>query len=375
MMYFNPVKIIFGESERQNILKGLSDKNVLIVATSTSIERYKRDSKLADIFNQKNLTVESAFGTNPSLDDMNAISKKYIKKTFDHIVGIGGGSAMDVAKIASISIPAFKNGIKIKDLLTDSSFFKGLKEIDCTLVPTTAGTGSEVTPFATIWDYQNKQKKSLGHDSMFAKKAYVDPDFLKEIPADIALSTGLDSLNQAFESIWNKNANNLTRQLSIEAATLALKSLPNLKNLSFDGSLRENLCNASLFAGLAISQTRTSICHSISYPLTLKYGIDHGIACAFSMLEVYKYNSQFIKDDIESIKKNINIDPHALLEEIFKQYKINQILKKYLPQKQKFTESIDDFISEGRFENNIKDCKTSDLLKIINNSYDSVNEK
>jgi alcohol dehydrogenase len=239
-------------------------------------------------------------------------------------------------------------------------------------VPTTAGTGSEVTPFATVWDYEKQQKKSLSNPAMFAKKAFIDPDFLCEIPLEISISTGLDALNQAFESIWNVNANECTRSFSRRAVELSLQALPLIDEIPSSPKLRDKLATASLFAGLAISQTRTSICHSISYPLTLKYGLSHGMACAFSMLEVYKYNSDFIKNDIEIIALNLKKDPYRVLKNIFSQFELNSHIAKALPSKSSFTDSIEDFITAGRFENNIKKCNHTDLINIITASYKRV---
>jgi len=278
---------------------------------------------------------------------------------------------MDVAKIACVSIPASQKGLEVDDLLSDAKLFCDFNAIDCVQVPTTAGTGSEVTPFATVWDYANQQKKSLSNPAMFAKKAIIDPDFLCETPLEISISTGLDALNQAFESIWNVNANECTRPFSRRAAELSLQALPLVDEISKSSEVREKLAKASLFAGLAISQTRTSICHSISYPLTLKYGMPHGMACAFSMLEVYKYNAAFIKDDLEIIAFNLKQDPFIVLENIFSQYGLNVIFAKALPNKSIFTGSIDDFITAGRFENNIKNCNRTDLVNIITASYNT----
>jgi alcohol dehydrogenase len=348
------------------------EKSVLIFCTSSAFDRHKRDSDLTALFTNEKVLFEHAFDSNPSLSDMVQISQKYQYISLDLIVGLGGGSAMDVAKVASISIPAYRADLHVSDLLNDSALFSGFKGIDCIQVPTTAGTGSEVTPFATVWDYGSQQKKSLSHPAMFAKKAFVDPDFLSEIPIEVAISTGFDALNQAFESIWNINANELTRPLSRQAAVLALQALPIIHEAPTNPALRRTLSLASLFAGLAISQTRTSICHSISYPLTLKYGIEHGMACSFSMLEVFKYNSTFIKDDIEFIRFYINQDPYVALESIMIQYGIHSSLAKLLPRKSSFFESIDDFITAGRFENNIRKCVRSDLISIITHSYDSL---
>lgn len=372
MNYFNPVELIFGSLVRRKIIEECVGRSVLIICSVTAYNRYKKDPELSSLFSLTNVIFEHGFESNPSLSDIIEISSKYRESSLDLIIGIGGGSAMDVAKIASVSIPAIKKDIHINDLLENTTLFSRLKEIDCIQVPTTAGTGSEVTPFATVWDYESQQKKSLNHNIMYAKKAFIDPDFLSHVPLEVAISTGLDALNQAFESIWNVNANEFTRPTSRRAAVLALKGLPLINDAPNNPALRVNLSLASLFAGLAISQTRTSICHSISYPLTLKYGIEHGMACSFSILEVFKYNSSFIKDDLESIKFDLQLDPFAALKNIIKQYEVNEHLAKSLPPKSEFSASISDFITVGRFENNIKKCSHPDLVDIIMNSYDSI---
>ena len=371
MEFYNPFNIILGSGIRKKIAKECLDKKVLIFCTLSAFERHKEDYALNSLIAQPNVIFEHAFGSNPSLSDITKITQKYRNSSLDLIIGLGGGSAMDVAKISCVSIPASQKGLEIDDLLIDAKLFSDFMAIDCIQVPTTAGTGSEVTPFATVWDYTNQKKKSLSNPVMFAKKAFIDPDFLSEIPLEISISTGLDALNQAFESIWNVNANEFTRPFSRRAAELALNALPLINELSTSPELREKLAKASLFAGLAISQTRTSICHSISYPLTLKYGMPHGMACAFSMLEVYKYNLAFIKDDIKIITFNLKQDPYIALKKIFSQHGLNSYLAKALPNKSIFTDSIQDFITEGRFENNIKKCDHPDLINIITASYNN----
>lgn len=371
MEFYNPVRLILGSGVREKIVEECIGKSVLIFCTASAFKRHKQDHALTALVAQPNIIFEHAFDSNPSLSDIVEISQKYRNSSIDLIIGLGGGSAMDVAKIACVSIPASQKGLEVDDLLSDAKLFYDVNVIDCVQVPTTAGTGSEVTPFATVWDYTNQQKKSLGNPAMFAKKAFIDPDFLCEISLEISISTGLDALNQAFESIWNVNANEYTRPFSRRAAELALQALPLVDEISKSAEVREKLAMASLFAGLAISHTRTSICHSISYPLTLKYGMPHGMACAFSMLEVYKYNSAFIKDDLEIIAFNLKQDPYTVLENIFNQYGLNALFAKALPDKSVFTGSIKDFITAGRFENNIKKCNRTDLINLIKASYNT----
>lgn len=370
MEFYNPVELITGSGVRNKIQKECIEKNVLIFCTFSAYKRHKKDKNLNELFNHSNIIFEHGFKSNPSLIDILEVSIKYKDKFPDLIIGLGGGSAMDIAKIACVSIPAYQKGFSVNDLLLDHNLFSTINPIDCIQVPTTAGTGSEVTSFATIWDYENQQKKSLNHPSMFAKKAFIDPDFLCDVPLEIALSTGLDALNQAFESIWNVNANEYTRALSRKAAVLSLKALQSLDENILDDDIRQSLANASLFAGISISQTRTSICHSISYPLTLKYGIPHGMACFFSMLEVYKYNFSLIRCDIDLIASDLNQNPYTALKNIFTKHQLNSYFIKNLPSKTDFTNSIQDFITEGRFENNIKKCNHQDLINILKSSYD-----
>tara|TARA_B100000780_G_C21126277_1_gene457109 strand:- start:867 stop:1994 length:1128 start_codon:yes stop_codon:yes gene_type:complete len=370
MEFYNPVELITGSGVREKIQKECIEKNVLIFCTFSAYKRHKKDNNLNELFTQSNIIFEHAFKSNPSLSDILEVSSKYKNKSLDLIIGLGGGSSMDIAKIACVSIPAYQKGLNVNDLLSDSNLFSIISPIDCIQVPTTAGTGSEVTPFATIWDYENQQKKSLNHPSMFAKKAFIDPDFLCNMPLEITLSTGLDALNQAFESIWNVNANEYTRALSRKAAVLSLKALQSVDENILDGEIRQCLASASLLAGISISQTRTSICHSISYPLTLKYGIPHGMACSFSMLEVYKYNFSFIKDDIDLIGSDLKQNPYIALKNIFFKHQLNSYFIENLPNKSDFTNSIEDFITEGRFENNIKKCNHQDLIYILKSSFD-----
>ncbi|MDC0971552.1 iron-containing alcohol dehydrogenase, partial [Alphaproteobacteria bacterium] len=140
MNYFNPVKLVFGSLVRRKITEECVGKSVLIICSSTAYNRYSNDPELRALFSLSSVTFEHGFESNPSLTDINDISNKYRNSSLDLIVGLGGGSAMDVAKIASVSIPAIKEGIHIDDLLKDSTLFSRFKEIDCIQVPTTAGT-------------------------------------------------------------------------------------------------------------------------------------------------------------------------------------------------------------------------------------------
>jgi len=150
-------------------------------------------------------------------------------------------------------------------------------------IPTTAGTGSEVTSWATVWNTVAMKKYSLARETLYPETALVDPLLMLDLPRAITISTGLDALSHALESIWNVNANPVSSSLAEVAARGVIEVLPLLADDLRNKPLRTRLARASLFAGLAFSNTRTALAHSLSYHLTLHHGVPHGIACSFSL--------------------------------------------------------------------------------------------
>ena len=150
------------------------------------------------------------------------------------------------------------------------------------LLPTTAGTGSEVTRWATVWDTESRPaaKRSLDEAWGYAERAFVDPALTLSCPAAVTRDSALDALAHALESLWNRQANPLSDRLAVQAARRVIAYLPDLLAQPQDLGLRTQLSLAALEAGLAFSQTRTALAHALSYELTLALGTPHGLACA-----------------------------------------------------------------------------------------------
>ena len=155
---------------------------------------------------------------------------------------------------------------------------------------TTAGTGSEVTPYATVWEHGERRKLSLTGTVVYPHSAFVDTELSASLPYHATLNTSLDAINQAAESIWNRNMTPISEMFAHRALQMGMSALPLLLNDLENLSLRDTMAEVSLLAGLAISQTRTSLCHAISYPLTAHFGVPHGLACAFTMPAVLRHN-------------------------------------------------------------------------------------
>jgi alcohol dehydrogenase len=229
-------------------------------------------------------------GTYPGLEELDAAIESLRGEEFDSVIAFGGGSAIDSAKALAIALAPNEKPLSLRSLLEDPARLAGRSPLPLFAIPTTSGTGSEVTPFATIWDHGNRRKLSLSGPMVFPRAAFVDPDLTAGMPKETAVSTGLDALNQAAESIWNRHLTPISEGLATRALRLGLDSLLRLAADPADGGAQAAMSECSLLAGLAISQTRTALCHSISYPLTAHFGIPHGLACAFTMEAVLRFN-------------------------------------------------------------------------------------
>ena len=153
-------------------------------------------------------------------------------------------------------------------------------------IPTTAGTGSEVTPWATIWDQAAGRKHSLHQHCTWPEAAIIDAELMLSLPAAATLASGLDALSHALESIWNVNRNPVSMALAMQAARRAMAVLPALMQNLQSLPLRSEMAHAALLAGLAFSNTKTALAHSLSYDISLQHGVPHGIACSFSLPQV-----------------------------------------------------------------------------------------
>jgi hypothetical protein len=195
---------------------------------------------------------------------------------------VGGGSVIDTAKTLMVGTEDASFEALVA-LLAAGRPFEPHRVKPLIAVPTTAGTGSEVTPWATVWDKGASRKYSLHLPQTWPQAAIVDPDLTASLPAGPTLAAGLDALSHALESIWNVNANPVSDTHAVAAARAVLATLPELMQDLNSRALRTRMSQAALQAGLAFSNTKTALAHSISYEMTLQHGLPHGIACSFTL--------------------------------------------------------------------------------------------
>ncbi|MDP1649807.1 MAG: phosphonoacetaldehyde reductase [Rubrivivax sp.] len=197
------------------------------------------------------------------------------------IVAVGGGTTLDLAKVLRCR-PADGRFDSLAAALRGSAPWPALDLAPLWLLPTTAGTGSEVTRWATVWDTEAEPavKRSLDEPWGYAQRAYIDPALTLSCPAAVTRDTALDTLAHALEALWNRHANPMSDRLAVSAARRVLATLPTCLRQPHELSLRTELSLAALEAGLAFSQTRTALAHALSYAVTLEQDVPHGLACA-----------------------------------------------------------------------------------------------
>lgn len=216
----------------------------------------------------------------------------------DCIVAIGGGSPLDAAK--GIAVLSRNDGG-----LSDYFGIEKLKNepLPIIAIPTTAGTGSEVTRYAVITDWQAKTKKVVNSYRLLPKVAIVDPTLTLGMSSSLTAFTGMDAFSHALEGYLSNNANQLTEIFSIEAMKIIIENLPEVLKKPDDLTLRKNMSFASLIAGMVINRTGTIIVHGMGYSLTLDYNLPHGESNALLLPYVIEYLASGYREKLRKLKK------------------------------------------------------------------------
>jgi alcohol dehydrogenase len=278
--YANPVTVHFGRGAVNAVAGVLAGRRYALVTYGEPLFRGLA-ARIAQRAGPPAAIIDS-IAPNPDYPLLDAACGRFAaaEETPAVILALGGGSVIDAAKVIAAGAKGFAPVQQHLEGRIDGS---ALSAVPVVAVPTTAGTGSEVTSWATVWDRESGRKRSLAHPSLYPADAIVDPDLMLGMPAGLTISTALDALSHSLESIWNINANPVSTNHAIFAARELLEFLPRLVADLDDQALRTRVARAALFAGLAFSNTKTTLAHSISYPITLRHGVPHGLACSFSL--------------------------------------------------------------------------------------------
>lgn len=223
---------------------------------------------------------------NPLLSDAFKYGRSAREFDAQFVIGIGGGSPMDTAKAVALYAA---NDIEMMEIYEPKKYKNPPLPIVC--IPTTAGTGSEVTQYAVMSLQSPDVKQSIRSRELFPRFALVDPSYTDRLPLDITISTAFDALAHAVESCLMQAAGPFSRLYSERAVSLLWPSILSAERGSLLPIQRDRLMQGAVLGGMAIAQTGTAFPHPSGYPLTVRHGLPHGLACAHFMPDMLRHYS------------------------------------------------------------------------------------
>lgn len=295
-IYWNPTSRLLETGALHKIpeiLRSLDAPRVLIIMGGRSFRSSRHYADLRKDFSAGRVIESEPVLNEPKLSFLRDFVSRYREENVATVIGIGGGSVLDTAKAAALllSQPQGEWERAMNALETYRDFKE--KPLPFIAVPTTAGTGSEVTPYASF-ENEDRKKITLSHPYLFPRFALVDPALMISMPARITAATGFDALSQSIESFWSIQHTPYSDTHALRAIPLLMESLEAAVKKPDDMEARTNMALASTEAGLAIAQTRTTAVHSVSYPITTLFQVPHGHACALTLASFIRFNQEAI---------------------------------------------------------------------------------
>ncbi|MDR1881448.1 MAG: iron-containing alcohol dehydrogenase [Prevotella sp.] len=323
MQFDSKAKIIISDNLSDDIDSILIDENIsdigLIVDSKVSNAESIKNLKTA--LNKKyRLRYNEIEINEPTTDMVNQYANEFRKNVPELFIGIGGGSTLDLVK--AISVMSVHRGVVEDYHGTGKTFTQGIRKI---LIPTTSGTGAEVTKGAVLVNEKNKFKRAIGGKHITADYAVLYAELTSTMPDNVTAATGLDALAHAIESYTAKCANEITRMYSLKAFSLIFNNLPKVFEYKENLQYRKNVLLGSCLAGYAIYNSDTGACHAMSYPLGIYNHVPHGTAVATLLPKVIATNikkgaSQYatLYDVVDEVPffRNANEKLNAFLEQI-----------------------------------------------------------
>ncbi|PJM77806.1 iron-containing alcohol dehydrogenase family protein [Bifidobacterium felsineum] len=348
--YQQPVAIRFGNGRVREIKDvaaemGLIEGGLLVsehlFAKNGTAERIVKDSDgaISEIF--------SDFSPNPDVTEVDKAAALIREKHLKFVVAMGGGSAMDLAKSAA-SI-ALTNDSIAEYHGTGKAMPQ--EHLPIIAVPTTAGTGSEVTCVSVLTNRALGKKAPIVSDGFFPSVAIIDPELTYSVPPHVTASTGMDVLSQAIEGYWSKGHQPICDACAIHAAPLVFKYLPIAVAEPNNAEARQKMCEASVIAGLAFTLPKTTSSHACSFPLTNIHGIPHGEACGLTLDWFARINKDAQHGRVQEFARAIGFEDVDAMADAIHELKVKVGLRTGLKDLNLSAEQIADLVRISRHPN------------------------
>ncbi|MFP3040738.1 iron-containing alcohol dehydrogenase [Treponema primitia] len=363
--YFMPTRVVLGADcifSNRAFLGGLG-KKALIVSGKNSA---RANGSLADTVKALEANGQSSFlydrvMSNPTVDCAYEAADAISREGCDFIIALGGGSPMDAAKVAALLA---LNRVE-KPALFGAAFTTALP---IAAVPTTAGTGSEVTPYAILTNDVARTKTSIGTPAIFPRYAFLDARYTLGLSPAITINTAIDALSHAVEGMLSVKASAITNALARESISVIAGCFGALgEGRAPDIGIRERLLYGSMTAGMVIAHTGTTAVHPMGYTLTYNHNIDHGRANGLIFAEFLKIIEKKEKDGSRRIPAILSALGMKSLDEF------TAVLDRLLGKKERFeTAVLEGYAAQAAKAKNIANCvirlEEEDLLEIFKRS-------
>lgn len=340
-----PGQIIFGDGSISTLSKAVvAPQRVLLVAGSHAVTNGTCD-RLLEYLTGNEVCNETGPGAEPTLEDVDRLIIAGRDFAADAVIAVGGGSVLDAAKAAAAIIPA-------GGLCAD--YFSGDKKINSkgllfVALPTTSGTGAEITPNSVLIDPVTDVKKSLRHQTMFADFAIVDPELTWSCPVGLSAASGMDALTQAIESYISRGANTVSKALAKRAVELIYPALPKVCSNPMDRVARSDMAEGSMITAMAFSQSSLGAVHGIGHPIGSSLHVPHGLCCAILLPRVLKWNSSVSQAELNELACVIgSSDLIGSIEKLCSELNISKGFGEY-------------GLSEDHFDFIVKNCRSGSM--------------
>ncbi len=370
-----PKDIVFGKGTLE-YLSTLEGKKAILVTGGRSMKRFGFLDQAKTYLEKAGMEVSIFDGVepNPSVETVEKGAKAMQDFEPDWIVAIGGGSALDAAKImwAFYEYPE----LKFEEIIEPNSMPKLRNKAKFVAIPSTSGTASEITAFSVITDTKAHIKYPIVSYEITPDVAILDPEIPAKMPPHITANTGMDVLAHAIEAWVSTTASNYTDALALRAIQLVFENLPTAVANGEDLAAREAMHDASTLAGMAFTNASLGLVHSLAHKIGGEFGITHGLANAILMPYIIQYNRK-ATDKVTELEKILGIDdlPTAV-KELNKKVNIPLNFKDVTEveiDEKKFEEVLDR-MSKNAFEDpctltNPRQSSAEDVAKIYKSAF------
>lgn len=282
-----PKKLVIGKGALSQLVNSLLERkpNKIFIVTDPNVA--DRVLPFFDFLRENNIEVQSflASGAEPTFKDLEIVIDQARGQNSDFIIGVGGGSVLDLAKLVAALIAVNQ---PISSYIGNGLIKKRNVPLAC--VPTTSGAGSESSPNAILIDTIDNSKKGIIDAVLMPDEVYIDPELLTSLPSNITAYTGLDALTHCIEAYANVNAHPIVDVFALEGIRLISQNLGKAIVDGLDLDAREMVALGAYYGGMCLGPVNTAAVHALAYPLGTKFKIPHGLSNALLLPFVLEFN-------------------------------------------------------------------------------------